>query len=151
GGHREAYARVGVPDPEGWAWNRLALGRDQLEPSVSSLRKTEDRHRSKAHLELYGEPCARLAVVKLESTQHRPAVGDGDMAWPIVPHQDELLVEVECVELGVGTTRAQPVEDEHGDIGLQIALTRSWNPACSEECVADDQGRNDALVDVVVK
>ena len=122
GAMREADARVRVADPEGRAGDRLALGGEQLEPSVGGLREAEDRDRAEAHLELDREPGARLAVVELERAQHRPPVRDRDVARTVVAHEHELLVEVERVELGVRAARAEPVEEEHRDVGLQVAL-----------------------------
>ena len=108
----------------------------------------EDRHRPEPHLHLDREAGAGLAVVELERPRDRPPVGDREVAGAVVPHQDELLVEVERVELGVGAAGAEPVEQEHRDVRLQVALAGGRDAARGEQRVADDQAGRDALGDV---
>ena len=69
-------------------------------------------------------PGARLAVVEPERAGDRSSVGDREVARAVVAHQDELLVEVEAVELGVGASGAEPVEQQHRDVGLEVAFAR---------------------------
>ena len=71
-------------------------------------------------------------MVELERTRDGPAVGDRQMSRAVVAHQDESLLEVESVELGVGTTGAQPIEQEHRDVRLQVALAGRGHAAGGE-------------------
>ena len=148
GAGREADPRVRVADPERRAGDRLALGGDQLQPAVGGLRQAEDRHRAEPHLHLDRQPGAGLPVVELERTRDRASLGDREMAGAVVAHQDELLVEVERVELGVGAAGAEAVEQEHRDVRLQVALAGRGHAARRQQRVADDQAGGDALGDV---
>jgi hypothetical protein len=84
-------------------------------------------------------PGARLAVVELERPQHGPAVGDREVARAVVAHQHELVVEVERVELRVRAAAAEPVEQEHREVRLQVALAGRRDAARRQQRVADDQ------------
>ena len=65
-----------------------------------------------------------------------------------MPHQDEPLVEVEGVELGVRTAGTEPVEEQHRDVRLEIAFAGGGHAPCGEQRVAGDQGRADPLGEV---
>ena len=131
--------------------DRLALGGEQLEPAVGRLREAEDRDRPEAHLHLHRQPRAGLAVEQLERAQHRPAVRDRHVPGAVVSHEHEFLVEVERIELGVGAARAQPVEQEHRDVRLEVALARRRDAARGQQRIADDQRGPHPLVDVVAE
>ncbi len=77
------------------------------------------------------------------------SVRDREMAGAVVAHQDEPLVEIEAVELGVRPAGAEPVEQEHRDVGLEVALAGGRDAAAGEQGVADDEPRAHALGDVV--
>ena len=145
----EADPRVRVPDPERRPGDRLALRREELEPTVGGLRQTEDRDRAEADLHLDREPGARLPVVEPESARNRASVRDREMARAVVAHEDETLVEVETVELGVRPTGAEPVEQEHRDVGLEVAFAGGRDAARGEQRVADDEARAHPLGGVV--
>ena len=141
----EAQAAVGVADPERLAGDRLALGRQQLQPPVRGLGAADDRHRPVADLELDAQAGAALAVVELERAQRRLLLGDRDVARPVVAHQHEVLVEVERVVLGVGAAGAEPVEDQLREVGLEVALARGRHAARGQQRVADDQAGAEPL------
>src|SRR5205814_5968124 len=91
---------------------------------------------------------ARLAVVELERARDRAPLCDSEMPWPVVAHEHELVVEVERVELGVRAAGAEPVEQQHREVRLQVALAGRGNAAGGEQRVPDDQASSDALCSV---
>ena len=100
----------------------LALGGEELESTVGGLGQPEDGDRPGSDLHLDREPRARFPVVESERPRDGPSVRDREMAGAVVAHQDEPVVEVEAVELGVRPAGAEPVEQEHRDVGLEVAL-----------------------------
>ena len=59
------------------------------------------------------------------------------------------VVEVEAVELGVRPAGAQPVQQEHRDVGLEVAFAGGRDAPRGEQRVADDETRAHSLGDVV--
>ena len=87
-------------------------------------------------------------MVELERARDRTAFGDGEMPGSVMPHEHEALLEVERVELRVGAAGAEPVEQQHREVRLQVALAGRRHTAGGEQRVADDQAGRDPLGDV---
>ena len=98
---REPDARVRVSDSECRSRDGLTLGCEKLQPTVGGLRKPEDGDRAETDFHLDRESRARLPVVQLQCARDGSPVGDSEVSGAVVSHEDELLVEVEAVELGV--------------------------------------------------
>ena len=86
-------------------------------------------------------------MVERKSSRDGSPLGDRKMTRTVVAHQNELVVEVEGVELGVGAAAAEPVEQEHADVRLQVALAGGGHPPRRQEREADDQTGRDTLGD----
>ena len=95
-------------------------------------------------------PAPDLPWYSFSARSDGPSVGDRQVAGAVVAHQHELLVEVQRVELGVRAAGAEPVEQQHGDVGLEVALAGRRDAARREQRVAHDQAGGDALGHVAV-
>ena len=119
-----------------------------FESTVGCLGQPEDRDRPETDLHLDRESRARLPVVQPERARDGSSVGDREVPGAVVSHEDELLVEVEAVELGVRPAGSEPVQQEHRDVGLEVAFAGGRDASCGEQRVADDETRAHSLGDV---
>ena len=61
-------------------------------------------------------------MMYVQMFQTRASLGHTDVAWPVVTHQKEVLVEVHREELNKHASPAQQVQYLHRHSGLDISL-----------------------------
>ena len=74
-----------------------------------------------------------LAVVKAQTAQHRASLCHSNMVWPIMPHQDNIMLKVAWMDLGKTPACLQSINYQHGYTILDIQFTRVRNTTASED------------------
>src|ERR1019366_8561397 len=90
-------------------------------------------------------------MVQAEPAQDWFALGNAEMEWPVVAHEEEVLIKVHGVELRVAAAAAQQIEHLHCLAVLEVALPARRNASRSQQRAAEDQARSEPLVFVAVQ
>src|ERR1035441_3260273 len=142
---------VGIADLQHRSGNALAFGRQELEPAIGGLRQGQQRHRPQFYVRLDADSVAALAMVQAEPAQDWFALSDAEMEWPVVAHEEEVLIKVHGIELRIAAAATQQVEHLHRLAILEVTLPARWNASRGQQRAAEDQARAEPLVFVAIQ
>jgi len=77
-------------------------------------------------------------VVLRQAAQDRLALGNVDMVRPVMPNQNEALVEIDRMELGEAASDIQAIHYQHCYAGLKVGLAAHGKAGGREQRIADD-------------
>src|SRR5260370_14578488 len=144
--HRETIAAVGVANFKNRPRLGCSLSDQQFELSVSRLNNRKQSYWTMPNRHLDGEPAANLAMVHTQRTDLGLALGDGDVAGPVMSHQDHIVVKIAGVILRERTPYSEATLYLHGLSVLDLVFAGHGYASRREQAGAKDDGADGVFV-----
>src|SRR5437016_546692 len=137
--HRKTVAAVGVTNLENRAGLGNGVGDQQFKFSVSRLNNCKQCYGTMLNGHLNGEPAAHLAVIHTQRANLGLALGNRDVAWSVVAHEDHIVVEIAGVILRERTPDSEAIHNLHGLSVLNLVFSGyRYAPRCEQTSAKDD-------------
>lgn len=88
----EAITTVRIPNLQDWAGHGLPLRHQQFQAAVSGLQNGKQRYRPLFNGHLHGQTTPNFSVMHLKWPHLGLALCDLDMAGPVTPHKDYIII-----------------------------------------------------------
>ena len=137
---RKAITAVGIADLKNRPRNRFTLGDQKLQRSICILHNGQKSDRPMAHAHFHGKSPAHLSMVNLQRTNLGFTIRNFDMSWAIMPHQDNVLAQIQSVVFGERTSRAKTIHDLHRLRVLDLILPCNRNSSGRKQRTAENDG-----------
>src|SRR5205085_5530950 len=95
---------------------------------------------------LNGEPAADLAVIHIQRANLGLALGNGDVAWSVVAHEDHIVVEIAGVILCERTPDSEAIHYLHGLSVLDLVFTGHRYASCCSQTGSQNDGADGVFV-----